>query len=842
MNWLRWFPRSMPPRQVSLRWALLVPAFMTFTATAGLICLLNSRDAGRSAEELAIELQQVSIDEAKAILSNELRGPQQAIKAMADAVNSGLVDPHNEQQTAKFLRRLAGVFPNAPFLNYGLEDGYFIGVGQNGNKRNDQMVLVVTKPDAVLRTAQYALNADGSRGRLDYDSPIADFRTATWYAEPLRVGRPTWSQIYNWDDQPDVMALGAGVPIRKGGRLVGVAGADMILANIGSELRKLARSSGGILYIVDRNGLLVASSAPHRPFDLVNGKAQRRNLQQDPDPWIKAAGQATAKTVDAGRPSQASMQLKIQNGRQHGLLRLTPWHDARGLQWEIGMVLPESSYLDIVGEQTRSTIAIAALAIVIASAMGWWAIGFLCRPLAQLSKAAEELAAGDGTPNLPASSVVEIDRLTAAFNSMALQIYGSVANLKAHQEEIESEISRRSDQLRQANAQLHDELNRAARLQSAMLIQPHELAGMGEALDAAVRLLPSKEVAGDLYDAIKMGSHRVCFCIGDVSGKGLPAALLMSTCLSLLRTYVELLDSPAEIMQGINHHLCKANEDCAFTTLLIAIYHSHTGDLWYCNAGHNPALLCRSNKEIESLNQVHGPALGISEAAIYGQTIVNLAQGDLVLAYTDGAKETSNNQGQRYGIGRLSTVIRQHHVMSSNELVDFLLSELTSFSDGKPARDDTTLLTFRRLPGNADALEDNHTLSLQVGNQLSGVAEAIEQVKRYGKDHAIPTKQLRNLLVVIDELLNNIIAYGCKHLGNDAEIGLKLSQRDERLVLVIRDNGIAFNPIARQSPDIASGSEERRIGGLGIHLVRNLTIASRYKREDHLNWLTLELK
>jgi len=96
--------------------------------------------------------------------------------------------------------------------------------------------------------------------------------------------------------------------------------------------------------------------------------------------------------------------------------------------------------------------------------------------------------------------------------------------------------------------------------------------------------------------------------------------------------------------------------------------------------------------------------------------------------------------------------------------------------------------------------------------------------------------------VVVDELLNNIIAYGCTHLGDEAEIGLQLIQRDQRLVLVLHDNGIAFDPIARLSPDIASESEERRIGGLGIHLVRNLTTASRYRREDGVNWLTLELK
>jgi len=192
---------------------------ITLTATSGLICVLNSRNARSSAEELAIELQKASTNEVRAFLSSELQGPQQAIEAMANAVKSGLVDPHQEQKTAQYLMRLALVFPNAPFLNYGLQDGTFIGVGQNGNKQDRRMVLVVTKPEAPLRTVQYTLNSDGSRGAIDYESPIDDFRTATWYAEPLRAGRSSWTQIYNWDDQPEVMALGvwSAYPPRRSG-------------------------------------------------------------------------------------------------------------------------------------------------------------------------------------------------------------------------------------------------------------------------------------------------------------------------------------------------------------------------------------------------------------------------------------------------------------------------------------------------------------------------------------------------------------------------------------------------------------------------------------------------
>ena len=133
-------------------------------------------------------------------------------------------------------------------------------------------------------------------------------------------------------------------------------------------------------------------------------------------------------------------------------------------------------------------------------------------------------------------------------------------------------------------------------------------------------------------------------------------------------------------------------------------------------------------------------------------------------------------------------------------------------------------------------------LRLRVRNQLSGVAEALTEVRAYAEQQGISISRIRRLMAVIDELLNNTIAYGCKELGNRAEIGLELIQSGDRLVLTLHDNGEPFNPIALQSPDIASESQERRIGGLGIHLVRGLTSASRYKYENGRNRLTLEMR
>jgi len=829
------------PPAVPLRLALLVPMLAVLASSAGLICVLNARNTERSAQHLAEDLQQHTTRVVEGFLSSELRGPQQAIQAMADAVSSGLVDPRNERQTALYLSRLAHVFPNAPFLNYGLRDGTFIGVGQAGNSRDPQMVLVVTKPEAVLTTAQYKLRSDGGRGSLDYQEDISDFRQAPWYRQPLEADRPIWTEIYNWDDQPEVMALGAGMPLRREGRVIGVAGVDMILANISAYLSKVAGSSGAVIYITDRQGLLVASSNGRRPFDLVGRQARRRAASQDPDPWIRAGAAAVAEYQRLGRDPHHAVNLTVKQGHQRGLLRLTPWQDQRGLQWQIAMVLPESSYTAIVGQQTRQTLAITALALLGAAAVGWRVVRLVCRPLERVTGAAERLAAEAQTQRLPASPIAEIQRLSRSFDSMATQMKESLDHLQARHAAVEREIEQRSAQLSLANAKWHEELNRAAAIQADMLMEPSRFTTLSPHLEAAVRLVPSKEVAGDLYDAIPMGSDRLCFCIGDVSGKGMAAALLMSTCLSLLRTYVELVDRPSEIMQRINRHLCEGNDDCTFTTLLIGVYHTRSGELHYCNAGHNPCLLRRHDGEVELMDQIHGPALGVTTEILYGEGLQRLELGETLLAYTDGANETFNRSRQRYGLQRMRDYLAAAADLEVRPFLDGLLADLDRFADGERHHDDTTLLALRRRRAPESGGSHHGVLNLTVRNQLPGVAEALEAVKVFGQQQQLSRGKLRNLLVVIDELLNNIVSHGCLHLGDRAEIGLQLLRSDERLVILLHDNGLAFNPVERRSPDVSSESEDRPIGGLGIHLMRGLTTATRYRYEDGVNWITLEM-
>ena len=391
---------------------------------------------------------------------------------------------------------------------------------------------------------------------------------------------------------------------------------------------------------------------------------------------------------------------------------------------------------------------------------------------------------------------------------------------------------------------LQQELSLADGIQRRMLCNAEEVNRQTPELDVSALMLTSKEVGGDLYDWIPMGGHRYCFCIGDVSGKGVPAALLMSTCLSLLRAYVEVFDSPSAIMRRINQRLCHNNENCSFTTLLIGIIDARSGDFSYCNAGHNPSLIQRADGNVEALTSVHGPALGILEGATYGENQARLDQDDRLVAYTDGANETFNRRNERYGLQRLINFTAANITQPSATFLDALTADLNSFSNGEPSHDDTTLLSIRRSATQSN--EDDHhkgsDLSLNLPNDLSAMRDAANSIKRFCEAQQIPVTAYRRLMVVIDDLVNNTINYGCRNLGDRAVIQLNLSHSGNKITVNLIDNGLPFNPLEMAAPNITENADQRQIGGLGIHLMRSLTAAGRYHRKGGHNNLTLELQ
>jgi phosphoserine phosphatase RsbU/P len=247
-----------------------------------------------------------------------------------------------------------------------------------------------------------------------------------------------------------------------------------------------------------------------------------------------------------------------------------------------------------------------------------------------------------------------VDYLLKPFNPVLLKArLGSTLEKKRLRDQIDAHLAR-----------LEQEVEAARRLQMAMVPQSFPKPSAAFPLELNASMEPAREVGGDLYDFFVTEDGKLCFLVGDVSGKGMPAALFMARTKSLIRITTELMRArhgaaagPAEIIARVNRELCQDNSDMMFVTLFFAMIEPATGELEFCNAGHN-APYRLNGKTVETIEGGKGIILGVRPDAVYTTGRLALAPGDGVYLFTDGVTEANNAAEELFGEARLETVLR----------------------------------------------------------------------------------------------------------------------------------------------------------------------------------------
>jgi sigma-B regulation protein RsbU (phosphoserine phosphatase) len=232
--------------------------------------------------------------------------------------------------------------------------------------------------------------------------------------------------------------------------------------------------------------------------------------------------------------------------------------------------------------------------------------------------------------------------------------------------------------------------------------------------DLAIEALlqPAKEVSGDFYDCYflreqmssLMGEHRFCFCIGDTSDKGVPAALFTAVMKTLIKSqsYIDL--SPANVLTHVNQIVSDNNPSCMFTTVFFGVLNLLNGEMVYTNAGHNPPYLRRHDGTLEALNQRHGPPIGIVPEAVYQEAKIQLQNHDLMITYTDGVTEALDPQNNLFSDQRLTDLLRaQTRTTTPAEVVATTTAEVNQFRATAEQADDITILAFQYLGAPSEA-------------------------------------------------------------------------------------------------------------------------------------------
>jgi sigma-B regulation protein RsbU (phosphoserine phosphatase) len=349
-------------------------------------------------------------------------------------------------------------------------------------------------------------------------------------------------------------------------------------------------------------------------------------------------------------------------------------------------------------------------------------------------------------------------------------------------------------------------------------------------------LHPAREVGGDFYDFFFVDENRLCFCIGDVSGKGVPAALFMAVTKTLIKSRATDDLSTASILTHVNDELCRDNKAFMFVTIFIGILDIRTGNLIYTNAGHNPPYIKQKAGSIMRLDQRHGPVVGAMPDLVYKEEKTRLSKDDMLFMYTDGITEAKDPMKKLFSEKKLAELLTSGDYESAEEAVQETISEVKKFEGAADQADDITVLAvqFLRIPEEISA----PTLKLTVHNDLEEIKRVKEAFNAFSEQCGIQTPIRRKINVVFDEMLNNIISYAYRD-DDDHHIDIKAELSGEQLTISIMDDGIPFNPFGVETPDTGLSLEDRKIGGVGVHLVRNFMDKVSYQRRIDNNVITL---
>jgi sigma-B regulation protein RsbU (phosphoserine phosphatase) len=346
----------------------------------------------------------------------------------------------------------------------------------------------------------------------------------------------------------------------------------------------------------------------------------------------------------------------------------------------------------------------------------------------------------------------------------------------------------------------------------------------------------AREVGGDFYDFFFVDEDHLCLCVGDVSGKGVPASLFMAISKVLIRLGAGAELSTASILTRVNDELAANNDAMMFVTVFLGVLDVRSGELTYTNAGHNPPYIKRCDGDVERLPARHGPMLGPKAGVTFKEGQVHLAAGELLFLFSDGITEARDNDGGFYGEARLESLLENLDASDPETLAQRVRSDIDTFAMGAEQADDITMLAlaFQGIPGAGKS----QVFTMTIANDLDRVGDVLQAFDTFAQETGLPPAATQKVKLAFDELLNNSISYGFPH-GGEHELEVGVEVLNDRLKVQVVDDGIPFNPFLRVMPDLGSTLAQRQIGGVGIHLVRELMDEVAYKRGVGKNIVTL---
>lgn len=497
-------------------------------------------------------------------------------------------------------------------------------------------------------------------GSVDYDYHYMD-----WYQIPKLLGKPYWSEPYYDEGGADVIMSTYSCPLYdKEGKLFAVFTADISLQWFAFKVNSMKPYPNSYNYMIGRGGTFLV----HPNQKAILNESIFANAIYTGNALLKE----TAHKMTSG---ESGMEEMVRDGK-HTYYFYTP---IPSVGWSVAVECLRSDILAALDRMTMIILIIGIMGLLLMGALCHYAIKNLTNPLARFADSAREIAGG--TFDTPLPVIHGRDEMKTLHDSFA----NMQKSLVTYMDELQRSTANRE--------RIESELRIARDIQMGMVPKIFPPFPSRNDIDLYAVLKPAKEVGGDLYDFF-IENEKLYFIIGDVSGKGIPASLVMSVTCRLFRTMAMHVKSPEKIMASLNDTLTENNESNMFCTAFVGILDLNTGRLEYCNAGHNaPVLMDLSG--VKYMDVEPNLALGLFEGFPYRAQSCTLEKGNTMFLYTDGVTEAENISKELYSDGHLLEVLGKNNGGEPVQITGVIVNDIERYSQGAEQSDDITILCLK---------------------------------------------------------------------------------------------------------------------------------------------------
>ena len=634
-----------------------------------------------------------------------------------------------------------------------------------------------------------------------------------WYLMPQLLNKPCWTEPYMDLDvatnTSEMVTSYCQTITDKQNQLIGVINISLSLNWLSQTISAVKPYPNSYSIMIGRGGTYFV----HPDTTKITRQTIFTQTMEKPDTALTALGYA----MQRGEEGMKHMSI---NGKDSYVF----YKPLGQTGCSMAIVCPESDIFSGFDRLRRTVMIIVAIGLLLMLYMFIRIITRELQPLQRLADEAETIASGQFDAELPNfQRIDEIGQLSQSFGNMQQSLVRYIEKLK---------------ETTAQKASIDSDLRIASGIQMGMLPVKFPTRDDRDDVQLYASLTPAKEVGGDLFD-FYFRDEKLFFCIGDVSGKGVPASLFMAVTRSTFRTVSAHESMPDRIVTTMNKTIADMNKNHMFVTLFVGVLDLPTGRLYYCNAGHDAPLLIGAG--VGELPCDPNIPVGFRPKWKYSLQEAQIFTGTTIFLFTDGLTEAMDANKALFQMERVNDVANRALAKQQQEprqLISLMTEVVHEFVGDAEQSDDLTMMAIQYIKQQSDV---RMRKSIVLSNDTQEVPQLNAFVEEVCQTVGFSQPVMMQIKLAIEEAVVNVMKYAYPS-GHRGEVTIEAASNDVRLKFTIIDSGKPFDPTVQSEVDTSLSAKQRKIGGLGIHIMRQNMDSINYERMGNLNVLTLRKK